>query len=110
MEPRADEDSPGSSSTSLIYYFSEIEMAWTIQDLKNKAECYKDDQIGRYHPYVLASCQRSDDDMHDISKSEFDYTWAIVSCITGGFFVQNLEPHDMIKLLNALEFEPKPDY
>ena len=77
---------------------------WTTDDLRSKQECYKVDQTFRVHPYVLDSSSRSDVDGFDISRTENDYVWSIISCLDGELFASYLEADDMVKLLNILNF------
>jgi hypothetical protein len=77
---------------------------WTAEELKSKVECYRFDHTINKHPYVIDRCSRTDWDGHDISSSDDDLTWCIISCLTGDYFIQHLEVSEILIILNYLGF------
>lgn len=71
---------------------------WTIKDLENK----KDVMLPNGEWCVLASKERSDEEMHDISRFDGDYVWCLISTVDGEYRLNDIEPKDMVQFLNLL--------
>lgn len=71
---------------------------WNLSNLKNKVEV----EIPSHEWCVLASKTRTDADGNDISVDDNDVVWSLISTDDGEYRIQDLEPIDMVQVLNLI--------